>query len=684
MNNDDQDYSKKSSDTKPNPRVSVLMPVYRQNEFLQRALHSLADQTFIDWELIVVDDGSPDRVEPLLTEFAERHTLTHVRLQRNTGLGNSLNLARSMARGTFITFLPADDTIHPKHMADLAATLDQSEDIDAAYSGVQMGFRSTSGRESRRFLTLRGDGAVGHELEYARQPHFGGWEDSIKTGNLFALPQLMVRAGGRADLAWTTREEWESDSLEADHWLRALESGAKFVCTGSVTANWTQHPDQRHKIIAGRPNEFGRMAGGLANFRSWYKLSKGEYINWRPSNGYTLDEKEFAAAAIAAVDSTAVSQKTPLRVLFAGDLGFAPESLLLLERNGMCVAGLWMSAPELFMRVGPFPWGNLKDIMFDEGWADEVAQFRPEVIYAGLNWQSIPMIHALLERFPNLPVVFHFKEGPGYLINYGLWGKFQAILRRASTIFFISRENRDWICEQLGEEGNAIRAKAKIMDGDLPLAALVAPPLSADLPKRDGRLHTVCAGRWISTFGWEELAEHNIVVHLYGELFHERAESRISAGVELGVVELHGAVDARDWSTELAQYDAAWSHVSREPGDGSPLDDSWNALNLPARLSTYAAAALPWIMLDSSDGTKSAVQGLAERLGIALSFKSIGELADKLRNEELMTRLRENAQLTRKQFTFDHHFPQLVEALTGAVREASKMGNRSADDGRAM
>src|SRR5919198_6646006 len=81
----------------PVPRVSVLMPTYDHAHFILRAIDSLLAQTLTDWELIIVDDGSPDDTADLVKPYLADERIRYHRLEGNAGLGTALNYALTYA-----------------------------------------------------------------------------------------------------------------------------------------------------------------------------------------------------------------------------------------------------------------------------------------------------------------------------------------------------------------------------------------------------------------------------------------------------------------------------------------------------------------------------------------------------------------------------------------------------------
>src|SRR5205823_12949029 len=91
------------------PRVSVLMPTFGHARFIPRAIESLLQQSLIEWELIVVDDASPDDTARVVNAYLSDHRIQYVALQRNVGLGAALNHAKDLAHAPLIAYLPSDD-----------------------------------------------------------------------------------------------------------------------------------------------------------------------------------------------------------------------------------------------------------------------------------------------------------------------------------------------------------------------------------------------------------------------------------------------------------------------------------------------------------------------------------------------------------------------------------------------
>ena len=96
------------------PRVSVLMTAYNREEFIAEAIESVLAQTFTDFELIIVDDGSKDRTVEIARNYAARDSRIQVVVnERNLGQFPNRNYAASLATGEFVKYHDSDDVMYP-------------------------------------------------------------------------------------------------------------------------------------------------------------------------------------------------------------------------------------------------------------------------------------------------------------------------------------------------------------------------------------------------------------------------------------------------------------------------------------------------------------------------------------------------------------------------------------------
>ena len=107
------------------PLVSVIMPVYNVEKYVGRAIESILAQTMSDFELWLVDDGTPDRSGEICDEYAARDSRITVIHKENGGAPSARNLAIERARGKYLYFMDSDDWTEPTMLADMTALAEQ-------------------------------------------------------------------------------------------------------------------------------------------------------------------------------------------------------------------------------------------------------------------------------------------------------------------------------------------------------------------------------------------------------------------------------------------------------------------------------------------------------------------------------------------------------------------------------
>ena len=116
--------------------ISVIVPVYRVEKYLPACIDSILNQTFTDFELILVDDGSPDRCPEICDETAKRDARVRVIHQANQGLSAARNAGIEAARGAWLSFVDSDDYIAPQFYEKLYQTA-QRTNADCVMCSVQ-------------------------------------------------------------------------------------------------------------------------------------------------------------------------------------------------------------------------------------------------------------------------------------------------------------------------------------------------------------------------------------------------------------------------------------------------------------------------------------------------------------------------------------------------------------------
>jgi glycosyltransferase involved in cell wall biosynthesis len=184
------------------PVVSVVIPCYGQAEYLTEAVESVVGQTFADWEIVIVDDGSRDDTDTVAATLIAAHPDRRIRRlgQANAGLAAARNAGIAASTGQYILPLDADDVLMPEMLAKTVALLDAEPRLAIAYT------------DQRQF------GAVSRVVRTA------DWDTDLqRRRNLFAATALFRRevwdaVGGYDPAMRRGYEDW-------DFWLGAAERG---------------------------------------------------------------------------------------------------------------------------------------------------------------------------------------------------------------------------------------------------------------------------------------------------------------------------------------------------------------------------------------------------------------------------------------------------------------------------
>jgi hypothetical protein len=124
----------------PAPTVSVIIPCYGQAEFLEEAVASVVAQTWTDWEIVIVDDGSPDDTAQTARRLVAQHPNRRIQLlsQPNQGVSVARNNGIAISTGRYILPLDADDMIQPQMLERTVALLESNRSVSIAYTDWQV------------------------------------------------------------------------------------------------------------------------------------------------------------------------------------------------------------------------------------------------------------------------------------------------------------------------------------------------------------------------------------------------------------------------------------------------------------------------------------------------------------------------------------------------------------------
>lgn len=137
----------------PDPFFSVIIPVYNRQSFIEKAIRSVLNQTFEDFEIIVIDDGSTDDTERAVKSI-ESDKLRYIK-KKNEERGIARNTGAEQARGRYVNFFDSDDLLLPNHLQEAYSFIKRTNSAEVYHFAYE--FRSEHGKLIERRNRFRGD-----------------------------------------------------------------------------------------------------------------------------------------------------------------------------------------------------------------------------------------------------------------------------------------------------------------------------------------------------------------------------------------------------------------------------------------------------------------------------------------------------------------------------------------------
>lgn len=607
--------------------ISVIMPVYNQASFIKRAIVSLLNQTYKDWELIIINDGSTDGLYATIEKFFTDKRISYIENENNKGLGYSLNLGISRAKYDFISYLPADDIYYKDHLQTL-------------YDSICLGFDMAHAGMIYK-LSLIFDGENYGKKIYHKVDGFS-----------FQLVQVLHK---KTSDRWVEREELVTDDLGLMFFDSFIRNNDRLIGTREITCEWTHHPRQRHKFIK------DTRGGNIYLFKNYYNIKKP--IRFRSSDGVEVNECE----RYKFYPPKNRHHTGCLKILLVGELSYNPERIYALEERGHKLYGLWIKRPYAFNSTGPFSFGNIEDISI-KNWKDEIQRIEPDVIYSLLNYPAIPLAYEVLSNNTGIPFIWHYKESPIYARHVGLWDELIHLYTKSDGQIYNNELTYEWFNQFMHSE----KKNNFILDGDLQKNTYFKDDRSPLLSEKDGETHLLVAGRpyGITPHHISQLANQKIHLHIYGNTFHNRSKEMLDNAKKSasGFLHLHDTCPPESFVKEFSKYDAGLLHYYKSDNHNELMRVNWNDLNLPARMSTYAMAGLPMLIYDNSNH-RVASQELLEKFDMAIKYASFHNLKDVFEDKNRIKTIRENVWSNRQIFSFDYYVDDLISFFRQVIIE---------------
>ena len=189
------------------PEVSIILPVYNGGPHLPKAINSILSQSFGNFELIIVNDGSTDNSKQVITSFNDPR-IVYIANERNSGLIFTLNKAIDKASGKYIARMDADDICHTDRLAEQKKWLDEHSATSVVASTIE-------------FID-ENDQPAGHWPEDRASISAKSIRKKLPHDNCIAHPSVMARA----EILKTYRyKAYQKNIEDYDLWLRLLADG---------------------------------------------------------------------------------------------------------------------------------------------------------------------------------------------------------------------------------------------------------------------------------------------------------------------------------------------------------------------------------------------------------------------------------------------------------------------------
>lgn len=159
------------------PEVSVIIPVYNTEQFLEDCLNSVLAQTFTDFEIIAVDDGSTDNSAAIVKQFAAKDNRIVIIHQENKGISEARNTGIKAARGNWITFVDSDDMLAPSFLQKLWDAAKQNN-ASITCSDKQLFWKTSeikTGDATAQAIALSPESALERALYQKNGPDYSAW-----------------------------------------------------------------------------------------------------------------------------------------------------------------------------------------------------------------------------------------------------------------------------------------------------------------------------------------------------------------------------------------------------------------------------------------------------------------------------------------------------------------------------
>jgi hypothetical protein len=314
------------------PVVSVVLVVCNVERFLEEAIESILDQTFGDFEFVIVDYGSTDQTKTIVRKYAEADERVHLHEIAHCGLGQARNTACSLAQGRYIALMDADDVALPERLQLEVEFMEEHPEVGLLGTGVQ--WINAAGRPLYVCCHPKDD----DEIRRALVDFCCFWQPTV-----LLRKEAFVRAGGYRD-AFSPAEDY-------DLWLRVIEH---YRCANldKVLLKYRMHP---HQVSFRKRKQ--QTLGILAAQRSAVMRQNGELDIFDVVDAITPEVLAKVGITEPMQDRAFMyeARRWIRHMIMAGEVSAAMENATQLLRLPWIGVDEWQIA-DLHLMVAGFQW----------------------------------------------------------------------------------------------------------------------------------------------------------------------------------------------------------------------------------------------------------------------------------------------------------------------------------------
>ena len=169
--------------------VSVIIPAYNAAHFLPEVIQSVLDQSYRNWEMLVIDDGSTDRTVEIVKEYCEKDDRVHLISKLNEGVSKARNLGVQLAKGELVAFLDSDDLWLSEKLLSHVEFMGQHPKVAVSFARVEL--IETNGKSTHKLTNNIADNLQPQDLFYSNP--------TVTTSNLVIRKSVFEQLNGFDD-----------------------------------------------------------------------------------------------------------------------------------------------------------------------------------------------------------------------------------------------------------------------------------------------------------------------------------------------------------------------------------------------------------------------------------------------------------------------------------------------------